>query len=827
MTGIEQQLELERRMSERGRENYRRSVQKAEANGRGHETQASKRLMREFIEPLAEKLEAWANIRGPGMNGLYRPLIRTCDPYVAIYLALCSIFDHFTMDASLASLAIKIGGMVEDDLRFTLFREKHKNYYEEILRDLSRKHVKSYDHKKRLLTFKANEAEDEWPRWSPSERVGVGIKLIDIILANTDIIKKVHIKRNGKGHGRKYNDVKIVPTEQAHEWIAEHHAMRELMFPERLPCIIEPDDWTDLDQGGYYSAELRNTTRLIKTQNKEHRQFIRKRFDKNKQDWLTAINSIQKTPWSVNERVLDVIKEVWKLNLAIGMPAKEPLVPHPSPVQGIPKEDMTDEQKQLLEDWKHEASEVYTAETEREAKSFQLVRILRMANEFKDYSSFWYVWTFDFRGRMYTSTSGFSPQGPDIAKGMLRFANGKPLGARGFYWLKVNMANRFGYDKEDNAERVRWVDDQQSTWLAIAEDPINARDHWSGADKPYQFLASVFEYANAVRSGDPHSYVSHVPVGLDGSCNGLQHFSAMLRDSVGGAATNLVPQDKPADIYSRVGAVCGQKILGAYTDRSLDPEVLASMIQWKQFLDKYGKEDVLPRSLPKRPVMTLPYGATRQSCTKYIYEAITKIDTDKVIPAGRFRASVALTPLMWSSIGEVVIAARVAMAWLQKCAGIVGKENRPLFWDTPDGFPVWQAEYKTDDIRVRTQLAGDFRIRLNPYIDEIDSRKMRSSASPNFVHSADANHLRAIGRRCEKLNITDLAFIHDDCGTHACNTDALHKIIRETFVEQYTLSDPIPDFYNFQSALGYELPEPPEKGSLDIKGVLQSEYFFG
>ncbi|GFH30236.1 DNA-directed RNA polymerase, partial [Haematococcus lacustris] len=38
----------------------------------------------------------------------------------------------------------------------------------------------------------------------------------------------------------------------------------------------------------------------------------------------------------------------------------------------------------------------------------------------------------------------------------------------------------------------------------------------------------------------------------DGSCNGLQHYAALARDSRGAAAVNLVPSDKPQDVYSAV-----------------------------------------------------------------------------------------------------------------------------------------------------------------------------------------------------------------------------------------------------------------------------------
>ena len=39
---------------------------------------------------------------------------------------------------------------------------------------------------------------------------------------------------------------------------------------------------------------------------------------------------------------------------------------------------------------------------------------------------------------------------------------------------------------------------------------------------------------------------------MDGTCNGYQHLSAMGRDPIGGSATNLVPADRPEDIYQEV-----------------------------------------------------------------------------------------------------------------------------------------------------------------------------------------------------------------------------------------------------------------------------------
>lgn len=65
------------------------------------------------------------------------------------------------------------------------------------------------------------------------------------------------------------------------------------------------------------------------------------------------------------------------------------------------------------------------------------------------------------------------------------------------------------------------------------------------ADDPWQFLAACFEVADAWRSPDPAAYESRLPVQLDGSCNGLQHYAALGRDLDGGMAVNLRPADRP------------------------------------------------------------------------------------------------------------------------------------------------------------------------------------------------------------------------------------------------------------------------------------------
>lgn len=64
----------------------------------------------------------------------------------------------------------------------------------------------------------------------------------------------------------------------------------------------------------------------------------------------------------------------------------------------------------------------------------------------------------DFRGRTYPIPPHLNHMGSDISRGLLTFAEGKPLGRDGINWLKVHIANLLGVDKISFEERIAYVD---------------------------------------------------------------------------------------------------------------------------------------------------------------------------------------------------------------------------------------------------------------------------------------------------------------------------------------------------------------------------------
>lgn len=100
--------------------------------------------------------------------------------------------------------------------------------------------------------------------------------------------------------------------------------------------------------------------------------------------------------------------------------------------------------------------------------------------------------------------------------------------------------------------RLKFANENIDLILDSADYPLEGKQWWAESDEPWQTLACCMEIANAVRSGDPENYRTCFPVHQDGSCNGLQHYAALGRDTAGAYSVNLAPSDVPQDVYNAV-----------------------------------------------------------------------------------------------------------------------------------------------------------------------------------------------------------------------------------------------------------------------------------
>ena len=60
----------------------------------------------------------------------------------------------------------------------------------------------------------------------------------------------------------------------------------------------------------------------------------------------------------------------------------------------------------------------------------------------------------------------------DLSRGLLKFGRSRKLGARGFRWLKIHLANMYGYDKASLDDRAAFADKHMADILDSADKPL-------------------------------------------------------------------------------------------------------------------------------------------------------------------------------------------------------------------------------------------------------------------------------------------------------------------------------------------------------------------
>jgi DNA-directed RNA polymerase len=414
----------------------------------------------------------------------------------------------------------------------------------------------------------------------------------------------------------------------------------------------------------------------------------------------------------------------------------------------------------------------------------------------------------------------------------LEFADKRPLGERGLYWLKVQLSNLFGNDKCSLDDRARFADERMEEIRACASDPLTNR-WWLEADAPWQALATLGAIAEAEASGDPERYESGVPVHMDGSCNGLQHYAALGRDSGGGAAVNLTAGERPGDVYSGVLDIVRRKVHDVVergpgpvcedTGQSADPK------RASDFRCATLVRDHLTRKVVKQTVMTSVYGVTFIGGKQQIYSQLRTLNDpggplEHVEDDDIYQASGFLCGLTLNSLGELFAGANAVKEWLTDCAHMVARQGEPITWVSPLGLPIVQPYRRPGKFLVRTALQS-LLVADNDEDLPVMAQRQRSAFPPNYVHSLDSTHMMQTALRCREKGIVFTA-VHDSYWTHAADVEVMNAELREAFVDLH--SQPLLDELRDSLSLRSEEPVPPvpEKGNLDLRLVMGSDYFF-
>lgn len=850
---VDREIELELESKEDAFNRYMSNRNKAIKEGTLGAMGATKVLISEAIPVFSKYLDKWFAKVDSGKCGkrhVMASLIKDLTSEEIAFITLRVTLENSMGRISLSNLGSKIGEAIEDEVRYKMVvNSLDKKELGQFQSGLNKRIAMQF--KRRYVLAKESLLADEkrlakWNKWSATNRANIGITLAEMLIVSTRIASlEKHLTKAGNVAYNVSVDPDIVNY-------IEHQDKETatLLFTNR-PMVIPPKPWTSPFDGGYL-INLKKPVQLVRVKSKDCQDIY---GEVDMPNVYKAVNAIQSTAWRINQRVLEVANALcsWShIPESLDMPTAEPAEPPMRPAEA-------DDNEEVHKEWKRQMVHYYQEDNARKSKRILVNGLLAIANDYKEDPEIYFPHNLDFRGRVYPLTK-LSPQCNDFGKSLIEFAHGVPLGTNGHTWLALQGGNTYGLDKKPFEDRIAWVYENAEMIVNIAENPLEDL-RWCEADSPWEFLAFCFEWNDYLKTGE--SYVSHLPVAFDGSCSGLQHFSAMLRDEVGGEAVNLVPDDKVHDIYNIVAEKVKELLKRDLSEGTIDEMVTgedgAYLKKGTKSMAREWLDLGITRKVTKRPTMTLCYGASKfgfadQILEDTIYPALSKnpIAFSKPSQSARYMAG-----LIWEALKGVVVKAVEAMDWLQTASGLLAQDkdingnNLPTFWVTPAGFPVRQQYKKFSVSRIKTFVTGNIEVKdlsgneenevleegtsirshFNKETDEIDSRKQKQGIAPNYVHSMDASHLMLTVCSCVDKGVESFAMIHDSYGAPAGHGDIMFTTVREVFVNTYSENDVLQDLHDHIENLlspkkAEKLPAAPIKGNLNLELVKESMYAF-
>lgn len=715
-----------------------------------------------------------------------------------------------------ARALLAVGKAVEQEHRTELMAKAPKNERDRIERlDIKANAMyssgKIYDAAARAglrAEQQENEAANWLPKWSDPDRARVGSLLVGMLLDTAKVRQYETDPETGKEiyqdmpafhHTYQYIQGKRQGLIKLHSAVSEQLARGPLsstIQPRLLPMLVLPRPWINYNSGGYhFTKQSMMRTKFCP----EQLHYLREASNQNALNIIfNGLDVLGSTAWMVNRDMFEVVLEAWNMGIEIGkLPAKDYQGPVP-----VKPDDLADQagrakyQNQLLEHYKI-VREIHSQRCDVNYK-------LEIARAFLG-EVMYFPHSLDFRGRAYPIPPNFNHMGNDLCRGLLLFAESKPLGEAGLRWLKVHLAGKFGYDKAMFAEREKWTDEHMAEIEDSADQPLTGRRWWVNGDDPWQTLAACKELVKALRSPAPTEYRSQLPLHQDGTCNGLQHYAALGGDAAGARQVNLMPGDRPADVYSGVADIVRADIVKD-ADAGLE---IAKILQ-----------DKITRKVVKQTIMTTVYGVTFIGAKEQICGQLK--DRGDIPPEKLFEAGNYLAKKVLRSIGTEFRGASAIQVWLTESARLIAKSVAPerikhleqglepiehrdrrrkakpqtflgqvreeqmtaVIWTNPVGLTCVQPYRREVKHQITTSLQTIF-IQDPNVAMPVDPQRQASAFPPNFIHSLDASHMFLTAIECKARDLT-FASVHDSYWTHACDIDSMSELIRDTFTKLHT-----------------------------------------
>ena len=382
----------------------------------------------------------------------------------------------------------------------------------------------------------------------------------------------------------------------------------------RLKCKCDDALCQSANYIGGFLSELAEQYPIVRGRETIYRKIGQHRFLPSAKS-VNALNSLQKTRWTIDKRMPKIIKSVLaeavnqriqnRLEISTDKEGSftANLISRAGDVPGL-------NQGKALPDW---------TSINEWSKEIRIAEII--VNEPGYDATFFHSWHLDWRGRLYSASQLLTPQGDDVSRGLIRFKESQKLTDEGWEYLGLYTAalwkgqNIEGAPQkktraalEQSLQDEKFLNELRDIAFNIVKNPLyrfkdwGANDVFAAKSEGFIRIAATLSFVDALQKGGPGAECN-LPVVLDGSCNGYQHLAMLMRDQETAHHVNVLKREgseEIADLYQTVA----DKVKITFEQSLRD--------KFDHFSEKeidYLNQQLTKRSVAKMPVMTMGYGA--------------------------------------------------------------------------------------------------------------------------------------------------------------------------------------------------------------------------
>lgn len=245
---------------------------------------------------------------------------------------------------------------------------------------------------------------------------------------------------------------------------------------------------------------------------------------------------------------------------------------------------------------------------------------------------------------------------------------------------------------------------------------------------------------------------------------------SLTRDEEVAKEVGLVETEKAGDIYLYV----------------LEDLIKRVNMSNDDFAKEWIDSGLMTRKLTKKPVMTRSYAATIRGIQDGVVDFILDNKGEKEFER-YFSAGYWMGNRIWESMEEALRGPMRFLDWVQQCGRIIGKNNLPFIWDNPVGMGCVHKPIKYKTGRLKVKIGHQIvKFGFNKPTNKINVNKIKSSCSPNVVHSVDASHLLLTVDKCLERGVKTFACVHDSFGCHPDDATILLQSAKDAWVDIYS-----------------------------------------